>query len=223
MDGPAYLLGSTGLGPVITLASIQDGTSNTAIFSEWVKGTGTNKAGLGQIYLSGVSWSTTTPSPKLIGSLGQSLQTVSATCQSATTFLTSPPGYDKGYSYMEHTNGLGGGYSHLNTPNKKACWFSTDSAVYPSDRSLVGRQLVPLRRCERRLPRRLGPLHQGQRQLPDLGCTRHHVGRRSHRRQQLLIGSAKESGWAEPSRVDFRGSRRGGVDIIPKKSLRSSW
>jgi prepilin-type processing-associated H-X9-DG protein len=39
---------------------------------------------------------------------------------------------------MEHTNGLGGGYSHINTPNKKACWFSSDSGVYPSDRTLVG-------------------------------------------------------------------------------------
>jgi len=138
MDGPAYLLGSTGLGGVVTLASIQDGTSNTAIFSEWVKGTGAAKAGLGSIYLSGLSFSTTTPSPKLVGTLGQSLQTASATCQTATTFLTSPSGYVKGYSYMEHTNGYGGGYSHINTPNKKACWFSTDSGVYPSDRTLVG-------------------------------------------------------------------------------------
>jgi prepilin-type N-terminal cleavage/methylation domain-containing protein/prepilin-type processing-associated H-X9-DG protein len=138
MDGPAYLLGSTSLGPVITLASIQDGTSNTAIFSEWVRGAGTSKAGLGQIYLATSSFSTSGPVPKLIGTLGQSLQTVSATCQSATTWLTSPSGYDKGYSYMEHTNGLGGGYSHLNTPNKKACWFSSDTGVYPSDRSLVG-------------------------------------------------------------------------------------
>jgi prepilin-type N-terminal cleavage/methylation domain-containing protein/prepilin-type processing-associated H-X9-DG protein len=141
MDGPAYLLGSSGLGPVITLAAIQDGTSNTAIFSEWVKGTGGAKPGLGSLYLSGLSFSTTTPSPKLVGTLGMSLQTASATCQSATTYLPGiggPSGFIKGYSYMEHTNGLGGGYSHINTPNKKACWFSTDATTYPSDRSLVG-------------------------------------------------------------------------------------
>jgi prepilin-type N-terminal cleavage/methylation domain-containing protein/prepilin-type processing-associated H-X9-DG protein len=136
MDGPAYLLGNTSVGPVITLASVQDGTSNTAIFSEWVKGVGTSRAGLGQLYMSGVSFSAT--SPALVNSLGQTLQTISGTCQSSTTYLSSPSGYDKGYSYMEHTNGLGGGYSHINTPNKKACWFSTDNAVYPSDRSLVG-------------------------------------------------------------------------------------
>jgi prepilin-type N-terminal cleavage/methylation domain-containing protein/prepilin-type processing-associated H-X9-DG protein len=137
-DGPAYVLGNTSVGSTLTLASIQDGTSNTVIFSEWVKGTGTNKAGLGQIYVASSAFSTSGPVPKLVGSLGQSMQTVSATCQSSTTFLTSPNGYVKGYAYMEHTNGFGGGYSHLNTPNKKACWFSSDSGVYPSDRSLVG-------------------------------------------------------------------------------------
>jgi prepilin-type N-terminal cleavage/methylation domain-containing protein/prepilin-type processing-associated H-X9-DG protein len=140
MDGPAYILGSSSLGPTVTLASIQDGTSNTAIFSEWVKGTGVAKPGLGSIYVSTLAFSTTTPSPKLIGSLGQSIQTASTQCQSATTFLTSPSGYIKGYSYMEHTNGYGGGYSHLNPPNKKACWFSSDisTATYPSDRTFVG-------------------------------------------------------------------------------------
>jgi prepilin-type processing-associated H-X9-DG protein len=38
---------------------------------------------------------------------------------------------------MEHTNGLGGGYSQLNTPNKKACYFANDPGVYPSDHTLV--------------------------------------------------------------------------------------
>jgi prepilin-type N-terminal cleavage/methylation domain-containing protein/prepilin-type processing-associated H-X9-DG protein len=138
-DGPAYVLGNNSVGPVITLASIQDGTSNTAIFSEWVKGTGTNRAGLGQIYVASTSFSTTGPSPKLIATLGLSMQTVSNTCQTSTTYMTAPTnGYSKGYSYMEHTNGLGGGYSHLSTPNKKSCWFSSDTASYPSDRTLVG-------------------------------------------------------------------------------------
>ena len=37
-DGPAYNLSCVN-GPVVTMASIQDGTSNTALFSEWIKGT----------------------------------------------------------------------------------------------------------------------------------------------------------------------------------------
>src|SRR4051812_31846271 len=39
-DGPAYALDWSGLGGVVTIASITDGTSNTAIFSEWIKGKG---------------------------------------------------------------------------------------------------------------------------------------------------------------------------------------
>jgi prepilin-type N-terminal cleavage/methylation domain-containing protein/prepilin-type processing-associated H-X9-DG protein len=139
MDGPAYIMGNSGAGPVITLSAIQDGTSNTAIFSEWVKGTGAAKPGLSSLYLTTTSFSTSGPTPALVGSLGASMQAVSAACQSATTYQTSSPsGYVKGYSYMEHTNGLGGGYSHLNTPNKKACYYANDPGVYPSDHTLVG-------------------------------------------------------------------------------------
>src|SRR6516225_339572 len=39
-DGPAYSMGVPSSGGTVTFASITDGTSNTVIFSEWVKGTG---------------------------------------------------------------------------------------------------------------------------------------------------------------------------------------
>jgi prepilin-type N-terminal cleavage/methylation domain-containing protein/prepilin-type processing-associated H-X9-DG protein len=144
MDGPAYVLGGSSYGPTVTLAMIRDGTSNTAIFSEWVKGLGTPVADPGTNYVAtSATWtaSTTAPSPALVGTLGQSMQAVSALCQSSTTFMTTPNiGNIRGSTYMEHTNGWGGGYSHLNTPNKKGCWFGNDatSSVYPSDHSLVG-------------------------------------------------------------------------------------
>jgi prepilin-type N-terminal cleavage/methylation domain-containing protein/prepilin-type processing-associated H-X9-DG protein len=133
-DGPAYELGQPATGPVVTLASIQDGTSNTAIFSEWIKGTGSAKAGLSAIYRSPVTFSTT--SPPMLMSLGQSMQSVSSTCQSSTTIISTSSGNSKGYSYMEHTNGYGGGYAHLNTPNKNACFFANE--VYNSSFTLVG-------------------------------------------------------------------------------------
>ena len=46
--GPAWWLGGhSQIGIKVTLASVTDGTSNTAVFSEWVKGTaGQNKPGL---------------------------------------------------------------------------------------------------------------------------------------------------------------------------------
>ena len=38
--GPAYTIGTNGpFGPVVTLAAIIDGTSNTALHSEFIKGT----------------------------------------------------------------------------------------------------------------------------------------------------------------------------------------
>src|SRR4051794_4860110 len=56
-DGPAYMLGATNnpngaQGGAVTLASITDGTSNTVIFSEWVRGTGTATAtGVSQVFI----------------------------------------------------------------------------------------------------------------------------------------------------------------------------
>ncbi len=131
-DGPAYMMGQPYSGPTVTLASIQDGTSNTAIFSEWVKGTGTNRPGLGEVYKASISYSTNPPSPQLLGSLGYSMQMVSNTCQMSKSMEHS----NKGYCYLEHTNGYGGGYSHLNTPNKNACFYSNE--VYNSSYTLVG-------------------------------------------------------------------------------------
>ncbi len=41
LDGPAYRIGDSKDGPVVTLAAITDGTSNTAMWSEWIKGKNT--------------------------------------------------------------------------------------------------------------------------------------------------------------------------------------
>ncbi len=125
LDGPAYILGTNTYGSTVTLAGVLDGTSNTVIFSEWVKGTGTNRAGLGEIYRasSAFSYASGTGMPALMGNLGLSIQTASSTyCQNSVSMYSA----FKGYAYMEQTGGLGGTYSHLNPPNKKACIFSSD-------------------------------------------------------------------------------------------------
>ena len=61
------------------------------------------------------------------------MQQVSSSCQSATTIVNS----QKGYSFLEHWTGYGGGYSHLNTPNKKACWYSGETSSN-ADHTLIG-------------------------------------------------------------------------------------
>ena len=133
-DGPAYMMGSNanGYGGVVTLASITDGTSNTAMFSEWLKGRNTATAGNHMIYLVSFPYTRTSPfSPQVpAGSTGlqSTLQTLSAQCQVSTNFSKQTT---KGFCWAVQSCGVGGGYSHVNPPNKKACTFSNMNDTYP--------------------------------------------------------------------------------------------
>jgi prepilin-type processing-associated H-X9-DG protein/prepilin-type N-terminal cleavage/methylation domain-containing protein len=138
IDGPAYVMGSisvSGVGTIgssnggtVTLASITDGTSNTAMHSEWQKGKGTSGNGLWQVYVVSTSFTTTTPAmPAGAQGLGAVLTTVGATCQAATT----QSGLNtKGYSWSDSGCGIGGCYTHLMAPNKKACTYTNLNAGY---------------------------------------------------------------------------------------------
>jgi prepilin-type processing-associated H-X9-DG protein len=139
-DGPANLMGSISVsgatygannGGTITLASITDGTSNTAIHSEWQKGKNTTGDGLWQVYTVGIALSNTTPAvPAGAVGLQNILAPISASCQSSRTqsgFTT------KGYSWSDSGCGIGGCYSHLNTPNKRACTYSNLTAGYTAN------------------------------------------------------------------------------------------
>jgi prepilin-type N-terminal cleavage/methylation domain-containing protein/prepilin-type processing-associated H-X9-DG protein len=117
IDGPAYdVLGV--YGPAVTLASVTDGTSNTALFSEYIKGTNTTQKGLGAVYINPMNWSTTTPA--LSGTLQATLQKLSTTC---TTGVLSAFTH-KGGAWSYDSCGVGGCYSHLQGPNKPACLFA---------------------------------------------------------------------------------------------------
>jgi prepilin-type N-terminal cleavage/methylation domain-containing protein/prepilin-type processing-associated H-X9-DG protein len=138
-DGPAYALSDPTLGPVVTIATIQDGTSNTAIFSEWIKGTNTTQDGKNMVYLSTTSFATAGPSPAPVGPLAQSIQTYSRTCTKA----TQSSWRRKGGSWAQQACGNGGGYSHMMPPNQLSCFFSNDNGNPPStriDRTMVGAQ-----------------------------------------------------------------------------------
>jgi prepilin-type N-terminal cleavage/methylation domain-containing protein/prepilin-type processing-associated H-X9-DG protein len=114
-DGPTYEAGAS-YGPTVTLAAITDGTSNTVIFSEWVKGknllTGN---GVYQVYRSTDASTSTTVT----------LLQLAQHCNAAP--LTPAYG-QKGGEWLDHNMPNGGGYSHVMTPNKKACYFSDLSA-----------------------------------------------------------------------------------------------
>jgi prepilin-type N-terminal cleavage/methylation domain-containing protein/prepilin-type processing-associated H-X9-DG protein len=138
-DGPAYILGAPSFGPVITLASILDGSSNTAIFSEWIRGMNeTGSQGLHQIYNSSVTLPTTNTYVPLANYLNA--------CEASTAIWA---GY-KGQIWLNEHCGEGGCYSHIMTPNLKACFFHNqvvqpdDTMVGPSSRHPGGVNVVLL-------------------------------------------------------------------------------
>jgi prepilin-type N-terminal cleavage/methylation domain-containing protein/prepilin-type processing-associated H-X9-DG protein len=122
LDGPAYKMGQAPENTTVTLASVTDGTSNTAIFSEWIKGknSGTNRPGLDQVYNIGI--------PEVPG---QTVLQYQQKCNQA----TAPAYAQKGIDWLLDSCGKGGCYSHIMTPNKKACWYgagdnsNTDTTV----------------------------------------------------------------------------------------------
>jgi prepilin-type N-terminal cleavage/methylation domain-containing protein/prepilin-type processing-associated H-X9-DG protein len=136
-DGPAYQANNTGsYGAIVRIASITDGTSNTAMFSEYVMGT--HKLATGGLHQ---VWQASVAVPPSGSSTPINLQAVANSCQQSNTIWLEnnvTPAWDqKGGEWLEHNCGSGGCYSHINTPNKKACAFSTDTALH-SYYSLIG-------------------------------------------------------------------------------------
>jgi prepilin-type N-terminal cleavage/methylation domain-containing protein/prepilin-type processing-associated H-X9-DG protein len=121
-DGPAWRMEDPGKGPVITLASIIDGTSNTALHSEWIKGKNTNN-GRQAVYQSTLNFNPCSPcSPASMGNWQATLAAVAQTCQPPAG--TAGKQDLKGSSWADGECGIGGGYSHLVAPNKPTCFFS---------------------------------------------------------------------------------------------------
>jgi prepilin-type N-terminal cleavage/methylation domain-containing protein/prepilin-type processing-associated H-X9-DG protein len=110
-DGPAYMMGMSQMGGTVTLATVIDGTSNTAIWSEFVRGRDdTTSIGKWQIYKSTDSSANAAP-----------LAQLSKDCLAVTT---APNSGQKGGYWLDDNGGYGGGYSHIMTPNLRSCGFS---------------------------------------------------------------------------------------------------
>jgi prepilin-type processing-associated H-X9-DG protein len=126
LDGPAYKMGQAPENGTVSFASITDGTSNTAIFSEWIKGTSANsinpsRRGLDQVF-------TGPPETPHKG-----LPAYQQACLASTTINYS----GKGVDWVNDKVANGGGYSHIMVPNSKACLFSTGSSG-STDNSMIG-------------------------------------------------------------------------------------
>jgi len=122
LDGPAYRIGDTPAnldGPVVTFATVTDGTSNTAIWSEWIKGKN-SLVGKQAVYTATQGYSATFPSNQ--GSWQATLQNVATACNPNVN--TAATWDQKGAAWAPDWCGIGGAYSHLLAPNKPACFFS---------------------------------------------------------------------------------------------------
>jgi len=130
VDGPAYYVGATApTSSLVTLATVADGTSNTVIFSEWIKYRSGSAQVNAQIYQD------KTDSAKV----STPLATLTRNCQASTvlatltTSLSSADDGIKGIDWLFQHCGAGGCYSHINTPNKKACYFTgSNTAGHPT-------------------------------------------------------------------------------------------
>jgi prepilin-type N-terminal cleavage/methylation domain-containing protein/prepilin-type processing-associated H-X9-DG protein len=127
IDGPAYYAGATmPTGPVVTLATIIDGTSNTVIFSEYVRGmNNTSSDGIWQVY------NDTKSSAKVV----TAVTTLAANCRAVPSRIQGGTVIDgqKGVDWLFQHCGSGGCYSHIMQPNTKACYFGgSNTAGHPT-------------------------------------------------------------------------------------------
>ena len=177
LNGPNYVASSWDptVNGTVTLATFQDGTSNTVIFSEWIKGGYANPyppgKGLAIVYYY--------PNQLLSNAFPTDFQFKLA-CDNA---VVAPANYQWGWKGEWWGYGGTSIYSHTQTPNRTSCHYSDFSSSpiapgaagggCPRDHHLGWCQLKPPGRRERPVHGRLGPLHQEHGGLPALVCHRH--------------------------------------------------
>jgi prepilin-type N-terminal cleavage/methylation domain-containing protein/prepilin-type processing-associated H-X9-DG protein len=134
VDGPAYYPGTTSpSSTTITLATVTDGTSNTVVFSEFIRYRNSTQLGPWQIYQDAAD------SAKVV----TPLKTLAANCQASTAIsppasgVTSDDGM-KGVDWLYQHCGAGGCYSHVMTPNRKACYFTGSKTAGHPTSTMVG-------------------------------------------------------------------------------------
>ncbi len=126
LNGPSWFLGNDPfLGTPVTLAGVTDGTSQTVMFSEWVKGVGSQAAALftrAEVYLLASGTMT-----------GDSL-TDANQCQ-----LPSRTNWNyKGQYWSSQDTGRGGGYWQVTLPNWKSCDETFSNYGFANVGSLIG-------------------------------------------------------------------------------------
>jgi prepilin-type N-terminal cleavage/methylation domain-containing protein/prepilin-type processing-associated H-X9-DG protein len=125
-DGPAWRMNDSAKGGPTRFADVLDGSSNTASYSEWIKGrnikTGRQAVWTGMKAYSRDPAAGYWPGPNgSVVTLQQILQQVATNCSPD---VNSTATWDqKGMAWFCNLAGVGGGYSHLLAPNKPACFY----------------------------------------------------------------------------------------------------
>jgi len=123
LSGPSYTAGWDGaVNGTVTMSTFQDGTSNTAMFSEWIKGPATPspaKDGLGMVYFigqGGTGLNSNSCSPPNCTDIFFATQCNNAAINAA----------NQQWNWKGEWWGYGGTmiYSHTQTPNRAACDYS---------------------------------------------------------------------------------------------------
>jgi len=123
-DGTAWYLGpDANLKRIQTLASITDGTSNTAAFSEFIKGTG---RGIGTLSKNGrhMLYNGISNQSAFVGQADPNRSHALDCRDKGTTMIWDY----KGERWFQQDAGRGGVYHHIQTPNQKSCAYGTGSA-----------------------------------------------------------------------------------------------
>jgi len=122
---PTILTGLSAESPV-TLSRFVDGTSNTAVFSEWVRGDaippGGSADGLGQVY----SFPSGTSITSFVGQGINNDFKISQACQTTNHSLQNWTW--KGDWWI---SGQSSTYTHTNPPNRLACYYNNDGIGQP--------------------------------------------------------------------------------------------
>jgi prepilin-type N-terminal cleavage/methylation domain-containing protein/prepilin-type processing-associated H-X9-DG protein len=126
-DAPAYVIGAPSNGPVVRFANITDGLSNTAMFSEFMRGRNEkNSRGLHQSYTAPIALNGVTYVPLL---------TTFNKCKNISITVPVLSG-NRGQKWFNDACSQGGCYSHIMTPNLNACeWSNSGGGQY---RTIVG-------------------------------------------------------------------------------------
>ena len=117
-----YLGGDSLVGKMRTLAAVTDGTSNTAMYSEWIKGTAGD-----YLTVKGIVWN------------GPPFSAIPLNDANTCNASTSQSWDWKGQFYLDQDSGRGGGLWFITFPNKKACDSDTSGSIsYGQFGSLIG-------------------------------------------------------------------------------------